>query len=472
MPILITVKDPDLWVDPDFRHEPSSIGKQHAKELCWIPIRRLNENALATDWHIFDGIEPADLLQGAIGDCWLISAMAVLAEFPETVKALFVKAEHRQKGHKGVPKNGMYEIRLFDHARMAWRDVTVDEYVPYQPATGLCEFAKPHGNEVWVLVLEKAMAKLFGSYSALEAGNPAIAFRALTGEPDNAMWERTDNVWKEKKLKEGDVTFLKDEDQKTAESEAFFETVRDFAVRNYLMCASLKKSSSGGDRKDGLVDGSVYSMLMVVECDEQKLVKLRNPWGSEREWTGAWSDKDGAWTKFANVKERLRPTFGPDGIFWMAWSDFSAIFSNVYVCYKTMQGRQGGDEGQISRRMNAVQKLEAAKKEVQRIFALRDTNGDKLLDEKELANVMEDLGMEGKDASRLLKAADANKDGKVDLSEFLAWILESRTKTQKKAFDIAVERSIRITVVSAAREPEAPTEGEAKEATEMADTLS
>merc|ERR1712100_1016033 len=104
-------------------------------------------------------------------------------------------------------------------------------------------------------------------------------------------------------------------------------------------------------------------------------------------------------------------------------------------------------------------------KEVQRIFALRDTNGDNALDEKELAIVMEDLGMEGKDAARLLKAADANKDGRVDLPEFLDWILQSRTKTQKKAFDIAVERSIRITVVSAAREPEAPMEGEAKEAT-------
>lgn len=34
-----------------------------------------------------------------------------------------------------------------------------------------------------------------------------------------------------------------------------------------------------------------------AEIDGVKLIQLRNPWGDETEWRGAWGDKSKEWTQ-------------------------------------------------------------------------------------------------------------------------------------------------------------------------------
>lgn len=63
-----------------------------------------------------------------------------------------------------------------------WVEVTIDDYFPCS-ARGGPKFSQAHGNELWVLILEKAYAKLHGSYIALEGGQNFEAFMDLTGYP-------------------------------------------------------------------------------------------------------------------------------------------------------------------------------------------------------------------------------------------------------------------------------------------------
>lgn len=91
----------------------------------------------------------------------------------------------------------------------------------------------------------------------------------------------------------------------------------------------------------GIVQGHAYSVLDVYEVEGNKLIQLRNPWGEETEWLGAWSDKSKEWTERRRriVYERMQQRgvqqtdIGKgDGVFWMSIADFYTNFSELNLC--------------------------------------------------------------------------------------------------------------------------------------------
>jgi hypothetical protein len=68
-----------------------------------------------------------------------------------------------------------------------WVPVVVDDWIPCE-ARGKPAFATSRkGNELWVSILEKAYAKLHGSYEALEGGQVQDALVDLTGGAGEAL---------------------------------------------------------------------------------------------------------------------------------------------------------------------------------------------------------------------------------------------------------------------------------------------
>ncbi|CAN0271221.1 unnamed protein product, partial [Hapterophycus canaliculatus] len=111
-------------------------------------------------FHLFNqGVKSEDVMQGALGDCWLVAAMATLAgTMPGAIKKLFVNSERSYRR-----ESRRYRIRLFDITMNRWRTITVDDQIPTRHGNPI--FAKPNGKELWVVLLEKAVAKFCGSYS-------------------------------------------------------------------------------------------------------------------------------------------------------------------------------------------------------------------------------------------------------------------------------------------------------------------
>jgi len=127
----------------------------------------------ATPWTVVrDRVNPADIQQGALGDCWFLSALSVLAERPLLVLNLLLTPEYSPQG--------VYLVRFCKNG--VWTVVMVDDFFPTDSHGGLA-YACGRSKQMWVPLLEKAYAKLHGSYSAIVAGQMYEALADLTGAP-------------------------------------------------------------------------------------------------------------------------------------------------------------------------------------------------------------------------------------------------------------------------------------------------
>ena len=63
-------------------------------------------------------------------------------------------------------------------------EIIVDDFFPCEPVNGTPAFSKTNGNEIWVLLLEKAWAKINGNYEKTRHGLSTVAFSFLTGVPN------------------------------------------------------------------------------------------------------------------------------------------------------------------------------------------------------------------------------------------------------------------------------------------------
>lgn len=55
-------------------------------------------------------------------------------------------------------------------------------------------FSRANGNELWVLMLEKAYAKIYGSYHKIESGLSSCALKDLTGAPSEYFIRKSETL--------------------------------------------------------------------------------------------------------------------------------------------------------------------------------------------------------------------------------------------------------------------------------------
>lgn len=112
----------------------------------------------------------------------------MLAEYPQRIKRLFVSKEQNPYG--------CYAVKICKNGE--WREVVVDDFIPCHRRK-FC-FSNANGNELWVVLLEKAWAKLHGSYERIEAGFAENVFHDLTGAPSEVVETDDENLFVKLKI--------------------------------------------------------------------------------------------------------------------------------------------------------------------------------------------------------------------------------------------------------------------------------
>ncbi|ESO02773.1 hypothetical protein HELRODRAFT_112487 [Helobdella robusta] len=317
-----------LFQDPEFPPSSQSISKngnlgrniewKRPKEICSDPKL------------VVDGISSQDLIQGELGNCWLVAACCCLA-IDKSVWSQVIPDVKDQEWDAKQPEKyaGIFHFRFWRYG--VWTDVVIDDLLPCRRGQ-LVYLRSKAQNEFWSPLLEKAYAKLIGSYEALDGGELSEALEDFTGGVSETF-----NLQEEK--------YFQDVNKK----EEFFEWLERQLSDHALMAAAIPAVTKDDMEKatdTGLVMGHAYSITAIkkvgmkgtglfsfLKREKLAMIRLRNPWGGS-EWKGAFSDGSEEWSKITS-KERsnIGLTFDEDGEFWMTFDDFVTNFINLAVCH-------------------------------------------------------------------------------------------------------------------------------------------
>ncbi|XP_033330562.2 calpain A isoform X4 [Megalopta genalis] len=297
-----------LFEDPEFPPADSSLyfSRKPDRYIEWRRPMEITDNPQL----FVEGFSRFDVQQGELGDCWLIAAVANLTMDPNLFFQVVPEDQSFEENYAGI-----FHFRFWQYGR--WVDVVVDDRLPTHNGE-LMYLRSAESNEFWSALLEKAYAKLHGSYEALKGGTTCEAMEDFTGG----------------------VTEMYQMDETPPN---LFSILLKAYERNSLLGCSIEPDPNvlEAETPQGLIKGHAYSITRVKYVEIQTpnqfgkipLLRIRNPWGNEAEWNGPWSDQSPEWRFIPDhEKDELGLTFDMDGEFWMSFQDFTRYFTQLEIC--------------------------------------------------------------------------------------------------------------------------------------------
>ncbi|XP_059098074.1 calpain-9-like [Tigriopus californicus] len=294
-----------LFEDTDFQPNNRSIYKHKKPPLHPITWLRPHEICQRPRF-IAEGATRFDVEQGEQGDPWLLAAVSSLTLTPRFLDRVVPPDQNFEHGYCGV-----FRFRFWHFGD--WVEVLVDDRLPtYKGRLVYMHSTDP--SEFWAALLEKAYAKLYGSYEALHQGFTTKALQDLTG-----------GIVQSFSLNSQDKLLT-------------YQVLNSAVPRSTLLIASINIDTRNDSKRtlrlrNGLITRHAYSVTGLARVrghlGDTHLVRLRNPWG-KGEWNGPWSERSWEWDSLSDRdKELLSARVRNEGEFWMAFDDFAAQFSHL-----------------------------------------------------------------------------------------------------------------------------------------------
>ena len=165
--------DKSLFIDPNKKPENLQL-----RNIQWLSPEyiRTHPDEYNLKWTVYNEPKFNDIKQGLLGNCWLLSGLAVIIEKPEMLRRIIITKDYCPQG--------CYQVRLCLNGE--WQTVIVDDLFPCD-SNGCLIYSQASRKQLWVPLIEKAMAKLNGNYESLIAGQTVEGLSTLTGYPCDSI---------------------------------------------------------------------------------------------------------------------------------------------------------------------------------------------------------------------------------------------------------------------------------------------
>ncbi|KAG5471272.1 hypothetical protein LSCM1_01345 [Leishmania martiniquensis] len=323
------------FVDPDFPPCRASLHRNGLDDVfLWdMPWRRPCDYLPSTQRSevclFARAVLPTDPCRGDGGDAYLCSAASALAEYPAQVARLFRHPISADAGsrERGV---GAYHVTLC-HGGW-WTPTILDSYLPASlkgPDLGRCSHDL---RKLWYPLLEKAYAKLHGSYAAIQCGDPLEALQELTGYPTF----RFDEEWAEVRQSGAGARANEASPCNTPSEHLFTFMEEEVHQRGYIVCLSLPDDGPAEAQaaQMGMMFGMSYMVLRLVRHGSYRVLQIRCP-TLRPDSSGLWCAESTRWKQEPDLA-RLCGMDGAGGpelaSLWLDWSEALAMFDGGGVC--------------------------------------------------------------------------------------------------------------------------------------------
>ena len=205
--------------------------------------------------NIFDEkINCTKFIQGSIGNCYFLNVVSLLSNYGQLLTQIF--------RYDKMNIQGYYEICLFIDGQ--WQIVIIDDYIPFlvlydeEGNKNFCFISCSPAKDCnccYFLLLEKAFAKVKGSYVDMEGGFSGHVFQMLTG-----------------------FSYITINHGLKSKEDLFDLINKKIYESDYLFCCNSKEDLVGGVHSFSILNTERFKIG--IGEGSINMLQLRNPWGT------------------------------------------------------------------------------------------------------------------------------------------------------------------------------------------------